>query len=68
MHLLAEAGRTSDSTTAGLLAAVTQGRQVDAIRIALEYAQSETAGKAIKEPPVADADDFAAHIYDKIRR
>jgi RNA polymerase sigma factor (sigma-70 family) len=68
MHLLAEAGRTADSTTAGLLAAVTQGRQVDAIRIALEYAQSAAAGREIKEPPVADAEDFAAHLHDRIRR
>jgi RNA polymerase primary sigma factor len=68
MHLLAEAGRTADSSTAGLLAAVTQGRQVDAIRIALEYAQSETAGKEIQEPPVADAEDFAAHLHDELRR
>jgi RNA polymerase sigma factor (sigma-70 family) len=68
MHLLAEAGRTSDSSAAGLLAAVTQGRQVDAIRIALEYAQSAAAGREIKEPPVADAEDFAAHLHDRVRR
>ena len=41
-----------------------QGRQVDAIRVALEYAQSAAAGKEIKEPPVADAEDFAAHLQD----
>ena len=63
MHLLAEAGRTQ-----GLLAAATQGRLVDAIRISLEYAQSAAAGKEIKEPPVADAEDFAAHVHDKLRR
>lgn len=70
MHLLAEAGRTAETetTTAGLLAAVTQGRQVDAIRIALEYAQLENAGKEIQEPPVADAEDFAAHQHDELRR
>ena len=68
MHLLAEAGRTADSTASGLLAAVTQGRQVDAIRIGLEYAQSAAAGHEIKEPPVADAEDFAAHLHDEIRR
>ena len=68
MHLLSEAGRTADPTTSGLLAAAVQGRQVDAIRVALEYAQSAAAGKEIKEPPVADAEDFAAHLHDKGRR
>ena len=68
MHLLSEAGRTSDPTTSGLLAAALQGRQVDAIRVALEYAQSAAAGKEIKEPPVADAEDFAAHLHDQGRR
>jgi RNA polymerase primary sigma factor len=68
MHLLAEAGRTSDPTTSGLLAAAVQGRLVDAIRVSLEYAQSAAAGKEIKEPPVADAEDFAAHLHDESRR
>ena len=68
MHLLSEAGRTAEPTTSGLLAAAVQGRQVDAIRVALEYAQSAAAGKEIKEPPVADAEDFAAHLNDKGRR
>lgn len=68
MHLLAEAGRTAEPSTAGLLAAATQGRQVDAIRISLEYAQSAAAGQEIKEPPVADAEDFAAHLHDQVRR
>jgi RNA polymerase sigma factor (sigma-70 family) len=68
MHLLAEAGRTADAETSGLLAAATQSRQVDALRIALEYAQSAAAGKEIKEPPVADADDYAAHLHDEVRR
>ena len=45
-----------------------QGRQVEAIRVALEYAQSAAAGKEIKEPPVADAEDFAAHLQDQGRR
>jgi recombinational DNA repair ATPase RecF len=45
-----------------------QGRQVDAIRVALEYAQSAAAGKEIKEPPVADVEDFAAHLQDDRRR
>jgi RNA polymerase sigma factor (sigma-70 family) len=68
MHLLAEASRTPDTTTSGLMAAAVQGRQVDAIRVALEYAQSAAAGKEIKEPPVADAEDFAAHLLDEGRR
>jgi len=68
MHLLSEAGRTGNPTTSGLLAAAVQGRQVDAIRVALEYAQSAAAGKEIKEPPVADAEDFAAHLHDQGRR
>lgn len=68
MHLLSEAGRVADPTASGLLAAAVQGRQVEAIRVALEYAQSAAAGKEIKEPPVADADDFAAHLQDEGRR
>ena len=68
MHLLAEAGRTSDASTSGLLASATEGRLVDAIRISLEYAQSAAAGKEIKEPPVADSEDLAAHLHDQVRR
>jgi len=68
MHLLSEAGRTSEPTTSGLLTAAVQGRLVDAIRVALEYAQSAAAGREIKEPPVADAEDFAAHLHDQGRR
>ncbi len=71
MHLLAETGRTADTTTdsgnGGLLAAATQGRHVDAIRIALEYAQSAASGTEVKEPPT-DVDDFAAHLQDRGRR
>ena len=68
MHLLAEAGRGNDSTTEGLLAAATQGRLVDAIRISIEYAQSAAVGMEVKEPPVAEAEDFAAHVHDQLRR
>lgn len=67
MHLLAETGRTADATESGLLAAATQGRHVDAIRIALEYAQSAATGTEIKEPP-SDVDDLAAHLHDRGRR
>ena len=68
MHLLSESGRAADPDSSGLLAAAVQGRQVAAIRVALEYAQSAAAGKEIKEPPVADAEDFAAHLQDQGRR
>jgi RNA polymerase sigma factor (sigma-70 family) len=69
MHLLAEAGRNhAEPTTSGLLAAAVQGRLVDAIRVAIEYAQSAAAGKEIKEPPVVDAEDFAAHLQNEGRR
>ena len=72
---LIEAARRYDPTEQalsyakdGLMAAAVQGRQVDAIRVSLEYAQSAAAGKEIKEPPVADAEDFAAHLQDQGRR
>lgn len=68
MHLLSESGRPADPSATGLLAASMQGRQVEAIRVALEYAQSAAAGKEIKEPPVADAEDFAAHLREEVRR
>jgi RNA polymerase sigma factor (sigma-70 family) len=68
MHLLSESGRTTDGSTAGLMAAAVQGKHVDAIRVALEYAQSAAAGKEIKEPPVADAEDLASHLQDEGRR
>ena len=68
MHLLSEAGRTAETTTSGLMAAAVQGRQVAAIRVGFEYAQSAAAGKEIKEPPVADAEDFASHLQDEGRR
>jgi RNA polymerase sigma factor (sigma-70 family) len=68
MHLLSESGRVADPTVSGLVAAAVAGRQVDAIRVALEYAQSAAAGKEIKEPPVADAEDFALHLQDQGRR
>ncbi|MBY0494455.1 MAG: sigma-70 family RNA polymerase sigma factor [Cyanobacteria bacterium] len=68
MHLLSESGRATDSTTSALMAAAVQGRLVDAIRVAIEYAQSAAAGREIKEPPVADAEDFAAHLQDQGRR
>jgi RNA polymerase sigma factor (sigma-70 family) len=68
MHLLSEPGGVADPTVWDRYAAVVRGRQVDAIRVAIEYAQSAAAGKEIKEPPVADAEDFAAHLQDQGRR
>ena len=50
MHLLAEAGRTPALSASGLLAAAVQGRQVEAIRVALEHAQRRAAGQEVKEP------------------
>ena len=70
MHLLAETGRSAETetTTAGLVAAATQGRLVEAIRVAIEYAQSAATGQDVKEPATSDAEDFAAHIREENRR
>lgn len=68
MHLLSDASRMTDSSAADMSAASLQGRQVEAIRVALEYAQSAAAGQEIKELPVADSEDYAAHIQDQGRR
>jgi RNA polymerase sigma factor (sigma-70 family) len=68
MHLLAETGRAAETTTAGLVVAITQGRQIEAIRVAIEYAQSAATGQEVKEPATSDAEDFAAHVREKGRR
>ncbi len=68
MHLLAETGRSEETTTAGLMAAATQGRHVEAIRVAIEYAHSAASGQDVKEPATSDAEDFAAHIREENRR
>ena len=67
MHLLAETGRT-ETTTSGLLAATQQSRQVEAIRIAIEYGLSAAAGEEVKEPASSDVEDFAAHLRQEGRR
>ena len=67
MQLLAETGRT-ETTTSGLLAATQQSRQVEAIRVAIDYAQSAAAGQEIKEPATTDVEDFAAHLREEGRR
>ena len=68
MHLLAETGRSVETTTAGLMAAATQSRQVEAIRVAIEYAQLAATGQDVREPATSDAEDFAAHIREESRR
>ena len=68
MHLLAETGRSPETTTAGLMAAATQGRYVEAIRVAIEYAQSAAAGQEVREPAPSDVEDFAAHVRNESRR
>ena len=68
MHLLDETGRSAETTTAGLMAAVMQGRQIEAIRLAIEYAQSAATGQDVREPATSDAEDYAAHIREASRR
>ena len=68
MHLLADTGRSAETTIDGLMAAATQSRQVEAIRVAIEYAQSAAAGQDVREPATSDAEDFAAHIREESRR
>ena len=68
MHLLADTGRIAETTTAGLMAAATQGRLVEAVRVAIEYAQSAATGQDVKEPATSDAEDFAAHLHAESRR
>jgi len=68
LHLLAETGRSADPSSSGLLAAATQGRHVDAIRIGLEYAQSAANGREPQEPALTDAEALTAHLHDQGRR
>ena len=68
MHLLAETHRSAETTTAGLMAEATQGRQVEAIRSAIAYALSAAAGHDLPEPATSDAEDFAAHLRAQGRK
>lgn len=68
MHLLAETNRTAETTTAGLLAAATQGRHVEAIRVVIEHALSAAAGQDVREPASSDVEDFAAHVREQGRK
>jgi RNA polymerase sigma factor (sigma-70 family) len=64
MHLLAEAARTPAVSATGLLAAAVAGRQVDAIRLALEHAQGATV------PESQEHSDLLASLREdaKVRR
>jgi RNA polymerase sigma factor (sigma-70 family) len=68
MHLLAETNRAAETTTAGLMAAATQGRHVEAIRTVIEYALSAAAGQDVREPATSDVEDFAAHVRAQGRK
>ena len=62
MHLLAGAARTPETSAAGLMAAAVAGRQVDAIRVALEHAQ---ASSATEHPTPATDDDLLASLREE---
>lgn len=68
MHLLAETNTPAETSTAGLMAAATQGRHVEAIRTAIEYALSAAAGQDVREPATSDVEDFAAHVREQGRK
>ena len=68
LHLLSESGRSTESTTAGLMAAATQSRQVEAIRTIIDHALSAAAGQDVREPAPSDVEDFAAHVREQRRR
>jgi RNA polymerase sigma factor (sigma-70 family) len=68
MHLLAEASRTPEVTSSGLMAAAVTGRQVEAIRVALEYAHTAASGGEIKEPATSDAEDLELHLQNEGRK
>ncbi len=68
MHLLAEASRTPELSSTGLMAAAVTGRQVEAIRVALEYAHSTATGGEVREPATSDAEDLEAHLQNEGRK
>jgi RNA polymerase sigma factor (sigma-70 family) len=68
MRLLAESNRPAESTTAGLMAAATQGRHVEAIRTVIDHALSAAAGTDVREPAPSDVEDFAAHVREQGRK
>ena len=68
MQLFAETGSSVETNTTGLLAATAQSRQIDAIRVAIDYALSSVAGQEVREPATSDVEDFAAHLRERRRR
>jgi RNA polymerase sigma factor (sigma-70 family) len=68
MHLLAETNAKAETTTAGLMSAATQGRHVEAIRTAIEFALAPAAGQDMLEPASSDVEDFAAHVRAQGRK
>jgi RNA polymerase sigma factor (sigma-70 family) len=68
MHLLGETNRPAETTTAGLMAAATHGRHVEAIRTTIEYALSAASGQDVREPATSDVEDFAAHVREQGRK
>ena len=68
MHLLAEAARTPEVNASGLITAAVAGRQVEAIRVALEYAHSTATGGEMREPATSDAEDLEVHLQNEGRK
>ena len=68
MHLLAESSRSADVDSSGLMAAAVTGRQVEAIRVALEYAHSTASGAEVREPATSDVEDFEVHLQNEGRK
>ena len=68
MHLLAEASRPPEVNSSGLMAAAVAGRQVEAIRVALEYAHSTATGDEVREPATSDAEDLEVHLQNEGRK
>ena len=68
MQLFAEMGSSVETSATGLLAATAQSRQIEAIRVAIDYALSAAAGQEVKEPASSDVEDFAAHLRERGRR
>jgi RNA polymerase sigma factor (sigma-70 family) len=65
MQLFAETGSSVETSTTGLLAATAQSRQIEAIRVAIDFALSAAAGQDVHEPATSDVEDFAAHLREQ---
>lgn len=68
MHLLAEASRTAEVSSQGLMAAAVTGRQVEAIRVALAHAHSAATGGDRREPATSDVEDLELHLQNLGRK